>query len=168
MLARAGIEIKHELSGVGENLQDHLQLRPVFKLAHARTLNVDYRSLVKRAGMALEYALFRRGPLTMAPSQLGIFTKSSDAYATPNLEFHVQPLSLDKFGDELHPFAAITLSVCNLRPTSRGSSSCRFARFSRAAEDLAQLSEHGARSAGRDRCFAPGAPALRSKGAQTL
>ncbi|MGB8276634.1 MAG: GMC family oxidoreductase N-terminal domain-containing protein [Methylovirgula sp.] len=122
VLADAGIEIKHELSGVGKNLQDHLQLRPIFKLAHAKTLNVEYRSLVKRVGMGLEYALFRRGPLTMAPSQLGIFTKSSQAYATPNLEFHVQPLSLDKFGDALHPFAAITLSVCNLRPTSRGSS----------------------------------------------
>jgi choline dehydrogenase-like flavoprotein len=71
--------------------------------------------------MALEYALFRRGPLTMAPSQLGIFTKSSEVYATPNLEFHIQPLSLDKFGDAMHAFAAITLSVCNLRPTSRGS-----------------------------------------------
>ena len=122
VLAGAGIEIRHALPGVGKNLQDHLQLRPIFKLAHARTLNVDYRSRVKRAGMALQYVLFRRGPLTMAPSQLGIFTRSNDAYATPNLEFHVQPLSLDKFGDDMHPFAAITLSVCNLRPTSRGTS----------------------------------------------
>ncbi|QXX75909.1 Alcohol dehydrogenase [acceptor] [Methylovirgula sp. HY1] len=122
VLAAAGIDVRHDLPGVGKNLQDHLQLRPIFKLAHARTLNVDYRSRLKRVSMALDYALFRRGPLTMAPSQLGIFTKSSDAYATPNLEFHVQPLSLDKFGDAMHPFAAITLSVCNLRPTSRGTS----------------------------------------------
>ena len=129
VLAGAGIEVMHHLSGVGKNLQDHLQLRPIFKLAHAKTLNVEYRSLLKRAGMALEYALFRRGPLTMAPSQLGIFTKSSEAYATPNIEFHVQPLSLDKFGDAMHPFAAITLSVCNLRPTSRGSSHIASADF---------------------------------------
>jgi choline dehydrogenase len=122
VLARAEIELRHALPGVGENLQDHLQLRPIYKLENARTLNIEYRSLVKRAGMALEYALFRRGPLTMAPSQLGIFTKSSANYATANLEFHVQPLSLDKFGDVMHPFAAITLSVCNLRPTSRGTS----------------------------------------------
>ncbi|HTJ01464.1 MAG TPA: GMC oxidoreductase, partial [Methylovirgula sp.] len=120
VLAKAEIELRHALPGVGENLQDHLQLRPIFKLENARTLNIEYRSLVKRAGMAVDYALFRRGPLTMAPSQLGIFTKSSANYATANLEFHVQPLSLDKFGDVMHPFAAITLSVCNLRPTSRG------------------------------------------------
>jgi choline dehydrogenase-like flavoprotein len=122
VLAAAGIEVAHALPGVGENLQDHLQLRPIYKLKNARTLNVDYQSVLKRAAMTFDYALFRRGPLTMAPSQLGIFTKSSKAYATPNLEFHVQPLSLDKFGDAMHEFAAITLSVCNLRPTSRGAS----------------------------------------------
>ncbi|MGO9134869.1 MAG: GMC family oxidoreductase [Methylovirgula sp.] len=120
ILAKADIELRHALPGVGENLQDHLQLRPIYKLKNARTLNVDYQSLFKRAKMAFDYALFRRGPLTMAPSQLGIFTKSSEKYATANLEFHVQPLSLDKFGDAMHPFAAITLSVCNLRPSSRG------------------------------------------------
>jgi choline dehydrogenase-like flavoprotein len=120
-LQKHGIELRRDLPGVGENLQDHLQLRPVFKVANARTLNVDYRSLWQRANMGLQYALFRRGPLTMAPSQLGIFAKSSADYATPNLQFHVQPLSLDKFGDAMHPFAAITLSVCNLRPASRGS-----------------------------------------------
>jgi choline dehydrogenase-like flavoprotein len=86
-----------------------------------RTLNEDYRSLVKKGYMALEYALFRRGPLTMAPSQLGAFTRSSSDYATPNLQFHIQPLSLDKFGEDPHPFPAFTASVCNLRPTSRGS-----------------------------------------------
>lgn len=121
LLQQHGIEVVHHLPGVGENLQDHLQLRPVYRVQGVRTLNEDYRSLVKKGHMALEYALFRRGPLTMAPSQLGAFTRSSPRYATPNLQFHIQPLSLDKFGDELHPFPAFTASVCNLRPTSRGS-----------------------------------------------
>jgi choline dehydrogenase len=115
------IPVQQNLPGVGENLQDHLQLRPVYKVRNTRTLNVDYQSLLKRVRMGAEYALFRRGPLTMAPSQLGIFARSSERYATPNLEFHVQPLSLDKFGDPLHDFPAITMSVCNLRPESRGS-----------------------------------------------
>ncbi len=120
-LARSGIKPVVELPGVGENLQDHLQLRPIFKVKNCKTLNVEYQSLAKRAWMGLEYALFRRGPLTMAPSQLGIFAKSSADYETPNVQFHVQPLSLDKFGEPMHDFGAITLSVCNLRPTSRGS-----------------------------------------------
>jgi choline dehydrogenase-like flavoprotein len=116
-----GIAVRHDLPGVGENLQDHLQLRPIFRVDGVRTLNDDYAKLWKRGAMALEYALFRKGPLTMAPSQLGAFAKSSPDYATPNLQFHFQPLSLDKFGDSLHPFPAFTASVCNLRPTSRGS-----------------------------------------------
>jgi choline dehydrogenase-like flavoprotein len=116
-----GIPVAQNLPGVGENLQDHLQIRPVYKVKNVRTLNADYQSYVKRALMAAEYALFRRGPLTMAPSQLGAFTRSSPDYATPNLQFHIQPLSLDKFGDPLHPFPAFTASVCNLRPVSRGS-----------------------------------------------
>jgi len=120
-LAGLGIDPVRDLPGVGENLQDHLQLRPIFKVSGVRTLNEDYARLVRRAAMALEFALFRRGPLTMAPSQLGIFTRSSPEYETPNLQFHIQPLSLDKFGDRLHPFPAFTASVCNLRPTSRGS-----------------------------------------------
>lgn len=120
-LAGLGIAPVRDLPGVGENLQDHLQLRPIFKVSGVRTLNEDYARLARRAAMALEYALFRRGPLTMAPSQLGIFTRSSPEYETPNLQFHIQPLSLDKFGDRLHPFPAFTASVCNLRPTSRGS-----------------------------------------------
>ena len=115
-----GVGVVKDLPGVGENLQDHLQLRPIFKVSGARTLNVDYLSLLKRAKMGVDYALFRRGPMTMAPSQLGIFTKSSADYETANIQFHVQPLSLEKFGDPLHPFAAITVSVANLRPTSRG------------------------------------------------
>jgi choline dehydrogenase-like flavoprotein len=116
-----GIPVVRDLPGVGENLQDHLQLRMVYKVENARTLNVDYRSLVRRALMGADYAIRRRGPLTMAPSQLGIFAKSRADKATADLEYHVQPLSLDKFGDPLHGFAAITMSVCNLRPESRGS-----------------------------------------------
>ncbi|WP_414692426.1 GMC family oxidoreductase [Phenylobacterium sp.] len=114
------IPVVHDLPGVGANLQDHLQIRPIFKVSGVRTLNTDYANLLRRAGMGLEYALFRRGPLTMAPSQLGMFARSSSEYATPNLQFHFQPLSLDKWGDGLHPFGAFTASVCNLRPTSRG------------------------------------------------
>lgn len=121
LLQQHGIEVLQHLPGVGENLQDHLQLRPVYKVSGVRTLNEEYRSLMKKGFMALEYALFRRGPLTMAPSQLGAFTRSSPDYATPNLQFHIQPLSLEKFGEEPHPFPAFTASVCNLRPTSRGS-----------------------------------------------
>jgi choline dehydrogenase-like flavoprotein len=111
----------HHLPGVGENLQDHLQIRPVYKVSGVATLNEQYRSHLRRGLMALDYACRRRGPLTMAPSQLGAFTRSSGDYQTANLEFHFQPLSLDKWGDGLHPFPAITASVCNLRPTSRGS-----------------------------------------------
>jgi choline dehydrogenase-like flavoprotein len=120
MLRGFNIPLAHVLRGVGANLQDHLQIRPVFKVSGVRTLNTDYANLIRRASMGLEYALFRRGALTMAPSQLGMFTRSSPAYATPNLQFHFQPLSLDKWGDGLHPFGAFTASVCNLRPTSRG------------------------------------------------
>ena len=120
-LRALGVPLVHHAPGVGENLQDHLQLRLIFKIRNARTMNMDYRSLFKRIQMALDYALRRRGALTMAPSQLGAFTRSSPDYATPNLQFHIQPLSLDKFGDALHPFPAFTASVANLRPTSRGS-----------------------------------------------
>jgi choline dehydrogenase len=119
-LAQFGIESVADRAGVGANLQDHLQLRPIYRVKGVRTLNMDYANLFKRAWMGVEFALFRKGPLTMAPSQLGVFAKSSPNYATPNLQFHVQPLSLDKFGEGLHPFPAFTASVCNLRPTSRG------------------------------------------------
>ncbi len=122
VVAALGRELVHASPGVGENLQDHLQLRTVFRVTGARTLNVDSRSPLRRAAMALDYALRRRGPMTMAPSQLGIFAKTSPDFATANVEFHVQPLSLDRFGEPLHAFPAITLSVCNLRPTSRGAS----------------------------------------------
>jgi choline dehydrogenase len=114
------IPVLADLPGVGANLQDHLQLRPVYKVHDVKTMNVEYQSLVKRGLMAAQYALFRTGPLTMAPSQLGCFTRSSPDYETPNVQFHVQPLSLEKFGEPLHPFGAFTVSVCNLRPTSTG------------------------------------------------
>ena len=119
-LASKGIEVKHALPGVGMNLQDHLQLRTVFKVKGIKTLNQSANSLWGQAMMALEFALFQTGPLTMAPSQLGMFAHSDDKAESPNIEYHVQPLSLDKFGDPLHKFPAFTASVCNLRPTSRG------------------------------------------------
>ncbi len=108
------------LEGVGANLQDHLQLRLVYRVEGTRTLNQQAHSLPARGWMGLQYLLFRRGPLTMAPSQLGAFARSDPARATPNLQYHIQPLSLDRFGDPLHPFPAFTASVCNLRPESRG------------------------------------------------
>ncbi len=116
-----GIKTLLERRGVGANLQDHLQQRTIYKVSNVKTLNKTYQSLLGRAWMGVDYVMRRRGPLTMAPSQLGIFMRSDPSQDRANLEFHVQPLSLDKFGDPLHAFAAITLSVCNLRPTSRGS-----------------------------------------------
>ncbi|KRA55733.1 GMC family oxidoreductase [Devosia sp. Root635] len=120
-LGALGVDVVRHAPGVGENLQDHLQLRPIYKVDNVPTLNMLYRSPVRRAFMGMDYALRRRGPLTMAPSQLGAFTRSSDAFARPNIQFHVQPLSLDKFGEGMHDFPAITVSVCNLQPSSRGS-----------------------------------------------
>ncbi len=124
-----GIEVAHALAGVGENLQDHLQMRMIFKVENTVTLNQKANSLIGKAAMGLEYLLFRSGPLSMAPSQLGAFVKSDPARETPNLQYHVQPLSLDKFGDPLHDFSAITASVCNLRPESRGTIHIRSADF---------------------------------------
>jgi choline dehydrogenase len=120
LLQKHGIAVAHELPGVGQNLQDHLQIRCAYKVEGVRTMNERYRSLAARAGFALEYALLRRGPMTMAPSQLGAFCKSDPSRETPNLQFHVQPLTLPRFGEPLDPFPAFTASVCNLRPTSRG------------------------------------------------
>ena len=120
-LAPLGIKTILERPGVGSNLQDHLQQRAIYKVSNVNTLNEAYHSMWGRAWMGLEYVLRRRGPLTMAPSQLGIFMRSDPKQPRANLEFHVQPLSLDKFGDPLHKFPAITLSACNLRPSSRGS-----------------------------------------------
>ncbi|HEY1363930.1 MAG TPA: GMC family oxidoreductase N-terminal domain-containing protein [Xanthobacteraceae bacterium] len=120
-LRRLGIPVRLERRGVGENLQDHLQLRLIYRIAGVKTLNESYHSRLGRAAMLLDYAMFRRGPLTMAPSQLGLFTRSDPLRERANLQYHVQPLSLDKFGDPLHRFAAFTASVCNVQPTSRGS-----------------------------------------------
>ena len=119
-LGEPGIPVLHALEGVGRNLQDHLQQRAIYKVNGVKTLNTTYHSLVGRALMGMQYALLQKGPLTMSPSQLGIFTRSSPDQERSNIEFHVQPLSLDKFGEPLHRFPAITVSACNLRPTSRG------------------------------------------------
>jgi choline dehydrogenase len=119
-LAQHGIPLLLDKPGVGQNLHDHLQLRTIFKVSNVKTLNAQYASLVGRAGMGLDYALRRRGPMTMAPSQLGAFTKSDTTQDRANIQYHVQPLSLDKFGEPLHPFPAFTASVTNVRPTSRG------------------------------------------------
>jgi choline dehydrogenase-like flavoprotein len=119
-LAPLGIKTLIERRGVGLNLQDHLQQRAIYKVSNVKTLNETYHSVLGRAWMGIDYVLRRRGPLTMAPSQLGIFMRSDPAQPRANIEFHVQPLSLDKFGEPLHRYPAITLSACNLRPTSRG------------------------------------------------
>jgi choline dehydrogenase len=120
LLMEKGITPAHDLAGVGANLHDHLQIRMQYKVRNTSTLNERANSLIGKAGMALEYVLFKTGPLTMPPSQLGAFGKSDPSQPTANIEWHVQPLSLDKFGDPLHRFPAITPSVCNLRPRSRG------------------------------------------------
>ncbi|MBP6818092.1 MAG: GMC family oxidoreductase N-terminal domain-containing protein [Ferrovibrio sp.] len=120
LLQQHGIPVLHDSPGVGENLQDHLQVRLIYKVKNVTTINELDQSLFAKAKIALEYALFRRGALTMAPSQFGMFTRSSPEHATANVEYHIQPLSLDKFGDPLHKFPAFTASICNLRPTSRG------------------------------------------------
>jgi choline dehydrogenase-like flavoprotein len=119
-LAQFGIPVVLDKPGVGANLHDHLQLRMIYKVTGIKTLNEMYSSLLARAWMGVNYALFRRGPLTMAPSQLGAFTKSDSTLDRANLQYHIQPLSLDKFGDPLHSFSAFTSSVTNVRPTSRG------------------------------------------------
>jgi choline dehydrogenase-like flavoprotein len=119
-LQEHGIPVVLNRSGVGNNLQDHLQLRAIFKVSGVETLNTRYHSLFGRIGMGLEYAFLRRGPLTMAPSQLGLFTRSDPSRERANIQFHVQPLSLDRFGEPLHSFPAFTASVCNVQPTSRG------------------------------------------------
>ena len=120
LLRQHGIEVKHDLPGVGENLQDHLQIRSVYKVQGVKTLNTLAATPWGKAKIGLEYLLRRTGPMSMAPSQLGAFTRTSDAFTWPNIEYHVQPLSLDAFGQPLHMFNAFTASVCNLNPTSRG------------------------------------------------
>ena len=117
----AGIETVLERRNVGENLQDHLQLRCAYKVTGIPTLNEKANRLLGKAAIALEYLISRSGPMSMAPSQLGVFTRSDPSFETANLQYHVQPLSLEKFGENVHPFPAFTASVCNLRPESRGS-----------------------------------------------
>lgn len=130
VLKDAGITPRVEKSAVGENLQDHLQLRLIYRVKGVSTLNERASSRLGKAMIGLEYLLKRSGPMSMAPSQLGIFTKSSERQETADLQYHVQPVSLDKFGDPVHSFPAITASVCNLRPTSRGSTHVSSALFS--------------------------------------
>jgi choline dehydrogenase len=120
LLQALGIPVVHDSPGVGGNLQDHLQIRLMYKVSGCTTLNERANSLLGKAAMGLEYLLFRSGPLTMPPSQLGAFARSDPSQPSANIEWHVQPLSLDRFGAPLHPFPAITPSVCNLRPSSRG------------------------------------------------
>jgi choline dehydrogenase len=138
LLRQHGIEVQHHLPGVGENLQDHLQIRTVFKVQGAKTLNTLASSLWGKAMIGLEYALRRTGPMSMAPSQLGAFTRSDPAQPWANLEYHVQPLSLDAFGEPLHSFPAFTASVCNLNPTSRGHVRIQSPRF----EDAPAIAPH--------------------------
>lgn len=125
VLSTNGITPVLEVPGVGENLQDHLQLRLIFKVQGVKTLNTMANSIFGKAMIGAEYALFRRGPMAMSPSQAGIFSRSFPEKETADLEWHLQPVSLDKFGDAVHPFPAMTASVCNLRPESRGSSHLR-------------------------------------------
>ena len=119
-LQALGIPVVQDAPGVGGNLQDHLQLRLAYKVSGVVTLNRQANSLLGKAWMGIQYGLWRRGPLTMSPSQLGAFTRSDPSVASPDLEYHVQPLSLERFGEPLHPFPAFTASVCQLRPASRG------------------------------------------------
>ncbi|HSG54691.1 MAG TPA: GMC family oxidoreductase N-terminal domain-containing protein, partial [Paracoccaceae bacterium] len=120
LLARHGIDVIRDIPGIGANLQDHLQLRCAWKLTGAKTLNTMASSLLGKARIGLEYVLRRSGPMSMAPSQLGAFSRSREDLETPDLEYHVQPLTLEAFGQPLHDFPAMTASVCNLRPESRG------------------------------------------------
>jgi choline dehydrogenase len=129
LLKERGIELVADLPGVGENLQDHLQIRSVFKVSGASTLNVLASSMLGKAKIGFEYLINRSGPMSMAPSQLGAFTRSSPKYRWANIQYHVQPLSLDAFGEPLHTFPAFTASVCNLNPTSRGSVRIKSNRF---------------------------------------
>jgi choline dehydrogenase len=119
-LSQFGIPLVLDKPGVGQNLHDHLQLRMIFKVKGVKTLNESYPKLLARLGMGMDYVFRRRGPMSMAPSQLGLFTRSDPTQDRANIQYHVQPLSLDKFGEPLHSFPAFTASVCNVRPTSRG------------------------------------------------
>jgi choline dehydrogenase-like flavoprotein len=121
VLQKAGIETVRNVAGIGENLQDHLQLRMIYKVTGVPTLNEKASTMFGKAAIGLEYLLKRSGPMAMAPSQLGIFTRSGPDKETADLQYHIQPVSLEKFGESVHPFPGMTASVCNLRPDSRGS-----------------------------------------------
>jgi choline dehydrogenase len=138
LLQQHGIPVQHVLPGVGDNLQDHLQIRAVFGVSGVTTLNEIAGSWRGKARMALQYALTQRGPMSMAPSQLGAFARSSPEREWPNLQYHVQPLSLDAFGEPLHPYPAFTASVCNLNPEARGSVRIRSPR----ADDAPLIAPH--------------------------
>src|SRR5450830_163387 len=138
LLQQHGIEVLHDAPGVGANLQDHLQIRAVFKVTGVKTLNTQANSFWGKAMIGLEYALKRSGPMSMAPSQLGAFTRSDAAQPYPNIEYHVQPLSLEAFGEPLHSFNAFTASVCNLQPSSRGTVRIKSNRF----EDAPAIAPH--------------------------
>jgi choline dehydrogenase len=138
LLQQHGIDVQHELPGVGENLQDHLQIRAVFGVSGVSTLNALAGTWWGKARIAVQYALLQSGPMSMAPSQLGAFARSSPEREWPNLEYHVQPLSLDAFGEPLHPHPAFTASVCNLNPDSRGSVHIRWSRV----EDAPRIAPH--------------------------
>lgn len=144
LLEKLGIEVRHELPGVGANLQDHLQLRLIYKVSNGHTLNQMAGSLWGKMNMGLRYALNRSGPLAMAPSQLGAFARSGPEQATANLEYHVQPLSLERFGEPLHGFPAFTASVCDLRPQSRGTVEIRSALADAAPLIKPNYLSHGA------------------------
>ena len=171
-LKALGVEVAQHAPGVGENLQDHLQLRPIYKVSGVPTLNEQYANLMRRPLMAADYALRRRGPMTMAPSQMGAFAKSNERHATPNVQFHVQPLALPKFGEAMYAFPAITISVCNLRPESRGSIHAMSADPGAAPEIQPNYLVDGERShhgggidpAGAAHCGAAGAEAVRAGG----
>ena len=138
---RSAIDVVLDRPGVGRNLQDHLQQRAIYKVERREDPERDLSFAGRGAAlMGLDYALPRRGPLTMAPSQLGIFTRSDPTRERANIQFHVQPLSLDKFGEPLHRFPAITVSACNLQPTSRGTVPAPLGRSRRGAVDRAELS----------------------------
>ncbi|HVJ34805.1 MAG TPA: GMC family oxidoreductase N-terminal domain-containing protein [Terriglobia bacterium] len=132
LLKEHGIDVMRDMPGIGGNLQDHLQIRAIFKVEGAKTLNTLANTLTGKSRIALQYAFRRSGPMSMAPSQLGAFTRSDPSRPHANLEYHVQPLSLGAFGEPLHPFPAFTASVCNLNPSSRGTVSIRSPRFDEA------------------------------------
>src|SRR5262249_17508013 len=121
LLQAHGIKVLHDLEAVGENLQGHLQIRCAYKVSDVPTMNEQYQSYLALAKIGPDYARRKRGPKTIAPPQLGCFTRSDPSRETPNIQYHVQPLTLPKFGDPLDPFPAFTASVANVRPTSRGS-----------------------------------------------